>query len=309
MEKHLFDGLIAAPFTPMDDQSNINLEPIGRYVDHLADSGVSGAFVCGTTGESPSLTTEERLAVLEEWVTRSSGRLKIICHAGGNSLPQSVELARHAAQTGADAVGAFAPFFFKPTNAEELLGFLAPVADAAPGLPFYYYHIPSLTGVNIPVIDVLKKARERIPNFRGVKYTHFDLYDMQQCIAYNDGEFEILHGYDEILLAGLSFGVKAAVGSTYNYMPSLYLQLWEAYNKFDMAHARKLQQDSVKAVKVLNRFGGGVRTGKAIMDLIGIQCGPCRLPLRQFSLHDKAELNDRLNRLGFFNLMNKGDLK
>lgn len=309
MEKHLFNGLIAAPFTPMDDMGNINLEPIGRYVDHLAGSGVSGAFVCGTTGESPSMTTNERKIVLEEWIKCAGGRMKIICHAGGNCLPQSIELAGHAALKGADAVGAFAPFFFKPPNADELMGFLAPIAGAAPGLPFYYYHIPSLTGVNIPVIDVLERAKKWIPNFRGVKYTHFDLYDMQQCIAYNDGEFEILHGYDEILLAGLSFGLKAAVGSTYNYMPWLYLQLWEAYDKCDMIHARKLQQDSIKTVQVLNRFGGGVRTGKAIMELIGIPCGPCRLPIRQFSHDDKAELKIRLDRLGLFNLNNESDLK
>ena len=114
MKKHLFEGLIAAPFTPMDDGGEINLEPVGRYVDHLSESGVTGAFVCGTTGESPSLTTEERKSILEEWIKHAPGKLKIICHVGGNSLPQSIELARHAASVGADATGSFAPFFFKP---------------------------------------------------------------------------------------------------------------------------------------------------------------------------------------------------
>jgi N-acetylneuraminate lyase len=303
MKKHLFEGLIAAPFTPMDDKGNINLEPVGRYVDHLAGSGVTGAFVCGTTGESPSLTTDERKLVLEEWMKFSSGKLKIICHVGGNSLPQSIELAGHAATVGADATGAFAPFFFKPSSVDDLLDFLAPIAGAAPEIPFYYYNIPSMTGVNLPVVQVLEKAKSRIPNFAGVKYTHFDLYDMQQCIAYGKGEFQIFHGYDEMLLAGLTFGVKAAVGSTYNYMPSVYLKLWEAFNHSDMESARQWQLVSVKAVQILNKYGGGVRAGKAIMELTGISCGPCRRPVAGFTADETASLRTDLEAMDFFSLI------
>ncbi len=305
MKNSYLRGLIAAPFTPMDKDGNVNLEPVERYVNHLVNSGINGAFVCGTTGESPSLTTWERKVVLEEWVRCSQGRLKIICHVGGNSLNQSVELASHAAETGADGIGAFSPSFFKPSTAKDLLSFLAPIAGAAPDLPFYYYHLPSMTGVQIPVIDLLSEAGAVIPNFAGVKFTHFDLYDMQQCIAYGDGEFEILHGYDEVLLAGLCLGVKGAVGSTYNYMPSVYLRLWDAYNHLEMEKARELQQFSVKVVRILNKYGGGVRAGKVIMGLIGIGCGPCRLPIQRFSDNELSDLEWDLNEIGFFDQVKK----
>jgi N-acetylneuraminate lyase len=306
MNKKQLRGLVAAPFTPMDEEGNLNLEPVGKYANHLIHSRVTGAFVCGTTGEGLSLTTEERKAVLEKWVGCSKGALKIIAHVGGNCLPQSIELAAHAQKTGAWATGAFAPSFFKPGTAEELASFLAPMAAAAPGLPFYYYHIPSLTGVNLPVVKLLSHAERMIPNFAGVKFTHFDLYDMQQCIAYNQERFEILHGYDEVLLAGLSLGIKAAVGSTYNYMPSVYLGIWEAYDRLDMQKARELQQFSVAIVKILIKYGGGVRAGKAFMKLSGIDCGPCRLPLTKFSDAEMEKLKGELTEAGFFRMLDIG---
>ncbi len=305
MNKNRITGLIAAPFTPMDKKGQIILEPIRAYADHLIKSKVTGAFVCGTTGEGLSMTTDERKAVLEKWIQCAGNDLKIIAHVGGNCLPQSIELASHAQKNGAWATGAFSPSFFKPGNPEELVSFLAPVAAASPDLPFYYYHIPSLTGVNFPVVRVLNYAEKLIPNFAGVKYTHFDLYDMQQCIAYNHGMYEILHGYDEVLLAGLSLGIRAAIGSTYNYMPSLYLELWKAYDQLDLKKARELQQTSVKIVQILIKYGGGVRGGKAFMKLAGIDCGPCRLPLTEFSDSELEKLKTELTDAGFFELTGK----
>lgn len=300
MNKHYLNGLIAAPFTPMDESGNINPGLIEKYARHLIDSGVSGAFVCGTTGEAMSLTTDERKTILKEWIGCSGGALKIIGHVGGNCLPECIELATHAEKAGAFAIGAFAPSFFKPATVKDLVNFFAPLAGAVPDLPFYYYHMPSMTGFNLPASEILPFVQKEIPSFAGIKYTHFDLYDMQQCIAYADGRFQILHGYDEILLCGLSLGVKSAVGSTYNYMPSVYLDLWDAYNDSDMERARELQQFSVSIVRILNKYGGGVRAGKAIMALIGIDCGSCRLPIRKMDPADMENLKNDLLRAGFF---------
>ena len=304
INKELINGVIAATFTPMLGNGDINLKQIGQYARYLISSKVSGAFVCGTTGEGLSLTTGERKLVLEEWIKCSNGKLKIISHVGGNCLPQSIELAAHAEKCGAYAIAAFSPSFFKPATVKELVSFLKPVAASAPKTPFYFYHFPSLTGVSLPVIELMEEADKSIPTFAGVKFTHFDLYDMQQCIAYGNGKFEILSGYDEILLCSLSLGIKSTVGSTYNYMPSVYLDLWDAYNHFDMKKAREFQLFSVKIVQILNKYGGGVRAGKAIMELIGIDCGPCRLPIRKFTDDEKAALKKDLTDVGFIELLN-----
>ena len=303
-KKHL-NGLIAASFTPMDEDSNVNLKPIEQYARHLINSKVLGVFVCGTTGECSSLTTDERKAVLEKWISCSNKKLKIICHVGGNCLPQSIELAIHAGKSGAYAVGAYSPSFFKPKTVQELLTFMAPIANSAPHLPFYYYHIPSLTGVNLAGNELLVAAQSIIPNFAGIKFAHNDLYDMQQCIAYDNGKFEILHGFDEILLCGLSLGVQGAVGSNYNYMPSVYLDLWEAFNQLNIIKARELQQFSGKIVQLLFKFGGGVRAGKAIMEFIGINCGPVRLPIKKMTIHERETFKNELSDAGFFKMINK----
>lgn len=305
MNKRYLQGLIAAPFTPMDEDGNITLKPIEQYSTHLINSKVSGAFVCGTTGEASSLTSDERKAILEKWISCSNEKIKIICHVGGNCLPQSIELAIHAEKTGAYAIGAYSPSFFKPKTVEELLSFLAPIANSAPNLPFYYYHIPSFTGINFLASDMLHKVEGLIPNFAGIKFAHYDLYDMQKCIAHDNGKFEILHGFDEILLCGLSLGVEGAVGSTYSYMPSVYLDIWNEFNNLNIIKARELQQFSVKVVQLLFKYGGGVRAGKAIMEYIGINCGPVRLPIKKMTIPETESFRKELTDIGFFKMINK----
>ncbi|MFP4367207.1 MAG: dihydrodipicolinate synthase family protein [Bacteroidales bacterium] len=299
MQNKFLNGFIAAPYTPMNEKGEIKLKTIESYAGRLKDNGLTGAFVCGTTGEGPSICTEERKSVLEEWIIKSNGNLKIIAHVGGTCLSQSVDLAGHASEKGAFAIAAIAPYFFKPSTAEDLVSFLQPIAGAAPELPFYYYHMPSMTGVDIPVSTIIPLARKSMPNFAGVKFTHFDLMDMQESIEISKGEVEILNGFDEILICGLSLGLKSAVGSTYNFMPSVYMDMKDAFNKNDLVKARELQNFSIKVIRILNRFGGAIRAGKVIMDMTGIDCGPCRLPIPSMRDDEKDELKKELKEAGF----------
>lgn len=115
MNKQFLTGLIAAPFTPMHEDGSLNLQTIKPYADFLMGKEcVTGVFICGTTGESVSLTTDERKIIAEEWVRAVKGKLKVIVHVGGMSQPQCSELAAHAQATGADMIAAMAPSFFKP---------------------------------------------------------------------------------------------------------------------------------------------------------------------------------------------------
>lgn len=302
MEKHRnLTGLIAAPFTPMNEDSTLNLSMIKSYVDHIVNHGcVNGVFICGTTGESASLTTEERKAVAEEWVKYGKGKIKIIVHVGGTSMFQSMELARHAQEIGADMIAAIAPFFFKPEKVEDLIAFFKPVAAAADKLPFYYYNMPSISGVSLSVKDFLVKGKKEIPTLAGVKFTHNNLMEMQQCINAADGEFEVLHGFDEILITGLSVGAVAAVGSTYNYIPKIYKGVMDAMAAGDLATARKLQYESVKILDIVIRHGGGVRGGKPLMKLAGIDCGNCRLPISPISDEEFETIKQELAQTSFF---------
>lgn len=300
VNKQKLEGLIAAPFTPMTADGALNLPAVKPYADLLVASGVKGVFICGTTGESASLTTDERRAVAEAWVAAAAGRLKVIVHVGSNCAADAIALAQHAERSGADAIGAMAPYFFKPQTAAELVAWFTPIANSN-SLPFYYYNMPSMSGVSVSVPEFLALGGKAMPTLAGVKFTHNNLMEMSQCLMLDEGRYEVLHGYDEILLCGLSLGATAAVGSTYNYAAKVYNRLLDAFRAGDIAAAARLQQYSVKIVEVIIKHGGGVRGGKAIMRLVGVDCGSCRLPLAPFTEAEYTELKSELEAIDFFN--------
>lgn len=291
-------GLIAAPFTPMLPDGDLNLNAVGKQADLLATQGVTGAFICGTTGEGLSLTTEERLQMTERWVNAAARRLKVIVHVGHNNVGESQELAAHAEKAGADAIATVGPTFFRPASVERLADYCARVAESAPTLPFYYYHMPAMTGVNLPMIDFLKVAAQRIPNFAGLKFTDENLMSYTQCLNFEDGRFNILFGRDEILLAALAMGATGAVGSTYNYMAPIYQQVWSAFERGDLTAARLHQSTAIQIIAVMIKHGG-LAAGKAMMKCVGIDCGPVRTPLKNLTAEETDVFFRELEHAGF----------
>jgi N-acetylneuraminate lyase len=297
--KSVLTGLIAAPFTPYKTDGGLDLDTIQRLAVLLTHNGVNGAFVCGTTGEGQSLSMEERKQVVTAWRAAAPSKLKLVVHVGHLSLGASCALARHAEETGVDAIATIAPSFFKPAGTPELVAWCQQIAAAAPTLPFYYYHMPAMTGVTISATDFLRQAQDSIPTLAGVKFTHEDLMDYGCATEVASGRYAMLFGRDEILLAGLSLGATGAVGSTYNYAAPLYLELIAAFNRGDLVTARKKQAQAREFITVLNQHGG-LSAGKLIMKLIGVDCGPVRLPLRQPTAEQEKSLRNGLERVGFF---------
>jgi len=292
-------GLIAAVTTAMDKKGEINPAAIPQQAQLLIESGVRGVFVCGTTGECHSLSVAERMKVAERWIELAKDRLRIVIHVGSNSLPDARALAAHAQRIGADAIAAKAPFFFKPANVDDLVDFCAAIADAAPDLPFYYYHIPVLTGVNLPMIPFVEQAVQKIPTFTGLKYTHEDLMTLHECVRFQEGRLNVLFGCDEILLGALVVGVDGAVGSTYSYAAPVYLRLMEAFEKGDIHGARREQAKAIEMVSALMKFGV-LRANKVVMLLLGVDCGPVRLPLRSMNDQEIRTLYEMIKHLDVF---------
>lgn len=292
-------GLTPAVFTPFDKTGAINLAQIQPYADKLVTDGADGVFVCGSTGECISMTIAERKSVLEAWVNATSGRMRVIAHVGGTCQADCIELARHAAGLGVDAVGAIAPFYFKPASVGELVAFYKPIAAAIAPIPFYSYHMPSVTGINLPMKEFLEKGSREIPNLNGIKFTSNNFMEMLECIRLEDGRFDILNGFDEMLLCGMAVGARGGVGSTYNYSLPTYRNLYDAFLAGDIERARSFQQESADIVHIIIRHGGGVRGGKAIMNHLGIDCGDCRLPFAPYTESEMRQLSEELDRIGF----------
>lgn len=292
-------GLIAAPFTPFHPDGQLNLRMIERQAAHLIASGVCGAFICGTTGESASLTIAERKLIAQRWVEVAGSELAIIVHTGHNCLADSRELAAHAQQIGAHATAAVAPCYFKPARMPELVACCQQMASAAPKIPFFYYHIPSMTGLHFSMAHFLTCAREQIPNLAGVKFTHEDLMDYAQATQVAGGAYNILFGRDEILLSALALGARGAVGSTYNYLAPIYRRLMAAFAAGDLETAQHAQTQAVRFIDLMLSHGG-LPAAKAMMQMVGIDCGPVRLPLRSLSREQVDRLRKELEEAGFF---------
>jgi N-acetylneuraminate lyase len=275
-------GFIAAPFTPFHTNQSLNLEAVDAYAHWLNSQGCVGAFICGTTGESASLTVQERKLLAERWVAAAPKGFRVIVHVGHVTLHDCCDLAQHAQEIGADSTACLAPYFFRPNGEEGLLEWCQPIAAAAPELPFYYYHIPSMTGFPTRVSRFLELAADRIPNLVGVKFTHDDLDDLQACLQLHSGKFDLLFGKDEMLLTALALGVRGAVGSTYNFAAPLYRDIVDSFLKGDQTKAAELQEYSAQMVRLLFQCGPSpLAAFKRLMSRLAIDCGPVRLPLQE----------------------------
>ena len=177
MQFQKINGLINAPFTPFDKNGEVNVEPIAAYAYMLQKNGLVGVFINGSSGEGYMLTEQERMLLAEKWVSIAPKGFKVIVHVGATCVKQSHKLARHAQEIGASGIGAMASPFPKAGRVEELAKYCEEIACGAPNLPFYFYHIPALSGVFLPMLPFLKIVDGRIPNFAGIKYTYESIYE------------------------------------------------------------------------------------------------------------------------------------
>ena len=292
-------GLIAAPFVALHENGDLNLDRVEAQAHRLVADGVQAAFICGTTGEGASLTTEERRALAQRWCEARPDGLRVLVHAGHASMREAQALASHAQAVGADGVAAVAPYFFKPSTAEQLARFCHEMAAAAPALPFFYYHMPAMTGVDIPMAQLLRSLGDEPANFAGIKFTHENLMDFSQCLEAAQGRYQMLFGRDEILLTGLALGARAAVGSSYNFAGPLYCRLMDAFAQGDLNEARRLQAIGRRAIQIIGEYGG-LSAAKSVMKLVDIDCGPPRWPLTPPTESQQRALGDRLRQLGLF---------
>lgn len=276
-----YEGLVAAPFTPMDKNGNLNTGMIPEYYEFLERNSIAGAFINGTTGEGPSLTQKEKQLQASAWAgcLKQGGKVRVINLVGGTSYQECIENALLSLEAGLSAIAVLAPYYFKPSDENQLSEFVVRVGESVPEMPVYFYHIPVLTGVDFPMIGFMKKISGMLPNFAGIKYTQEDLMDFLSCLNYENGKYDLLWGRDENMLSALVLGCTGAVGSTYNYAAPLYHALIEAFNNGNLGEARKLQQLSVDMISLLGKYGG-IATGKAYMKYVGLDCGKFRSPVK-----------------------------
>jgi N-acetylneuraminate lyase len=244
--------------------------------------------------------------VVDGWmaVGKRSRSLKIINLVGGTSYHECIENAIYSQEAGVDAIAVIAPYFFKPSDEISLADFVTRVGESVPGLPVFFYHIPSVTGVYVSMPKFLTRISVQLPNFAGIKYTHEDLMDFLSCLNHGNRQYQMLWGRDEAMLSALVLGNSGFVGSTYNYAAPLYIKLIDAFRRNDLDTARHLQLISVNMIFLLGKYGG-IGTGKAFMKYAGIDCGEFRSPVKNMTGEMYKEFVKDVKALGMDDLFSK----
>lgn len=301
---HPLHGLVPAVHTPFHEDGSLHLGVVEHQATHLLAQSIRTVFIGGSTGESHSLTLEERTQLATRWAEVVRGTsLKLVVHVGSNCLSDARTLASQAEKLGAIAISALAPSYFRPRDLDTLVACCAEIAGAAPATPFYFYDIPVLTGVIFSMPDFLARAGERIPTLAGIKFTNSDLMSYQLCRNAEGGRFDIPYGTDEWLLAALALGAKGAVGSSFNFGAPIYQRMIRAFEHGDLETARREQFRSVQLIKVL-ASRGYMASAKALMAMLQVNVGPPRLPNARLTPEQSRSLRTELEGLGFFDWLN-----
>ena len=271
--KHL-EGINPAILTLFNEDKSIDYEGMKALLDFLMDAKVNGVYVCGTTGEFPLLTLEERKKIAETVVNYVKGKITVYVHIGGITTGDAVELAKHACACGADGIGAVPPYYYSYSE-DELVEHFSKIANALPSdFPVYLYNIPQRTG-NWIKPSLFVKLAESCPNIVGIKDSSGSLTTvMEYLLAFREKDVTIIEGADEQLLSGLIAGCKGSVSGNANVFPEVFVKLWKEFKENKLKEARETQLTIVKISQILKY--GNIPLLKYALKLRGIGNGICK---------------------------------
>ncbi|GMA61504.1 4-hydroxy-tetrahydrodipicolinate synthase [Alicyclobacillus fastidiosus] len=288
-----FGSLITAMVTPFDGDDQVDEVALKSLVDHLIDTGTTSILACGTTGESPTLTHEEKLKLFTATLEAVDGRVPVMAGTGTNSTKQSIEFTKEVASLGVDGILLVSPYYNKPTQ-EGLYEHFAAITGSV-SLPVMIYNVPGRTSVNIEVDTVLRLAQ--IPNIFAIKEASGQFTQISHIAAEKPDDFLLYSGDDKFTIPMLSLGAAGVVSVASHVVGAEIRQMMECFWQGDHAEA------ALWSARLLPIFEGLFASAspapvKAALELIGQQVGPVRQPLMPISDALLQHLRALLNRLG-----------
>ncbi len=294
MSKTIFTGCATAIATPMNADGSINYDEFLRLIDYQIDNKIDAIVICGTTGESATMTDEEHVEVIRRGIKHINGRVPVIAGAGSNDTAYAAELSKEAERLGADALLHVTPYYNK-TSQRGLIKHFTAVADAV-NIPIMLYNVPSRTGVNIAVDTYIELAKHK--NIQAVKEASGNMSTVAALAAYTD--LDIYSGNDDEALCCLALGGKGLVSVSSNVLPkekhdeiALFLEgkhgeaLDLAKKLFELDKAMFMDVNPIPVKEALN--------------IMGFKAGECRLPLCSMSDEMKAKLKAVMDKMGLVN--------
>jgi 4-hydroxy-tetrahydrodipicolinate synthase len=284
-----FGKVSTAMVTPFDHKGNIDFAKTTKLVNYLIENGTDSLVVAGTTGESPTLSTEEKLALFRHVAEAADGRVPVVAGTGSNNTHSSIELTEKAGETGVDAIMLVAPYYNKP-NQEGLYQHFKAVAEST-SLPVMLYNVPGRAVAKIAAETIVKLSK--LPNVVAVKEASGDLDAMTEIIANTDEDFALYSGDDALALPILAIGGTGVVSVASHVIGNEMQQMIASFEKGDVAQAAKAHQ---KLLPIMNAmFAAPSPTPvKTALQLKGLDVGSVRLPLVPLSEQERAALTNVL---------------
>ena len=296
MTVKLARGILPALCTPFDDSGQrLDTSRVKGLTDHLLEAGCTGLFICGGTGEGGQMTSDERRRMTEAVIAEVAGAVPIIVQVGATGTESAVELARHAADAGADATASVAPVD-RPNDLGAATTHYAAIG-AATDLPFYVYWLQAQADKTITPEQYLE-AMETVPNFAGLKYTDTNFFFFQQLVDLSGGKINAITGPDEMCLCGMVMGSDGSIGTTYNIMPRLFVQMRRDFETGQLEAAMKAQRQVNQVISALIR-AGVLPAVKEILSSRGLPVGPTRPPFVPLTADAAARLHEEIDSFEF----------
>ncbi len=289
MEMGILEGIIPATVTPFDAGERFVPAAYEALLERLYEAGVHGVYVCGGTGEGLLQPVAQRKQVAEAAVKNSPAGKTVIVHVGAFRTADAVDLAKHAGRAGAAAVSALPPL--GAYSFAEVRAYYEAIA-AASDVPLLVYFFPeSYPGVATAqqVLDLCA-----LPNVAGLKYTDFDLYRLRNI---KQTGAVLFNGRDEVLAPGLMMGADGGIGTFYNVLPELFVDLYDRTRRGDWEGARSVQDSINQVIRITLEFPCFPAI-KEILRWKGIDCGPCIRPRGELTSAQASDLRQRLEGCG-----------
>lgn len=293
MKQTVFTGAAVAIVTPMYTDGSINYDKLGSLIDWQIAQGTDALVICGTTGESATMTDAEHVEVIRYAVDRTAGRIPVIAGAGSNDTAYAVWLSKEAEAAGADALLHVTPYYNKATQ-KGLITHFSAIADATP-LPVILYNVPSRTGVNMQ--PATYRELSRISNIVAVKEANGDIASVARTLDLCAGELDVYSGNDDQIVPILSLGGKGVISVLSNIAPAMTHRICEEYFHGNTALAAQMQVDCIALVDALFCEVNPIPVKQAL-NLMGFACGPCRLPLTEMEPANVQRLKEQMIRHG-----------
>ena len=293
MKKPVFTGAAVAIITPMRADGSVDYEELGRIIDDQIDNGTDAIVICGTTGESPTMTDEEHTACIRYAVKKTAGRVPVIAGTGSNDTKYAIWLSRQAQADGADALLLVTPYYNKTSQAGLIAHYTA-IADAV-DLPCILYNVPSRTGCNLTAASLKQLAKH--PNINAVKEASGNISQVAEIAAACGEELNIYSGNDDQIVPLLALGGKGVISVLSNVAPRYTHDICAKWFAGDTAGSLAMQLAALPLCKALFADVNPIPV-KWAMNRLGWHAGACRLPLVAPNEAVQAQLDSALRAFG-----------